>query len=134
MDKWESVFNSYFNSGVFVVSPLTGKSAIRKAANSHNLDFIQISTKGVTTKESFLKKLAESLDFPDYFGMNWDALIDSLTDLSWRPATGYVILFTNFPSLSKKTALDMSTARSIFESSANYWKQKKVPFFVILSE
>ena len=33
-------------------------------------------------KEDALKYIAENLDFPDYFGMNFDALKDCLTDIS----------------------------------------------------
>ena len=33
-------------------------------------------------KEDALKYIAEKLDFPDYFGMNFDALKDCLTDIS----------------------------------------------------
>jgi RNAse (barnase) inhibitor barstar len=133
MDNWESLFNSYLNSGIFVIPQHTPNNAIGQAAKDRNLDFSRISLKGVTTKEQFLKKLARELDFPSYFGMNWDALSDLLTDLSWRPAGGYVVFFSSFQSLPENMAAEISLIKDIFASSAGYWKQKKVPFFVILS-
>lgn len=36
-----------------------------------------------TTKEEMLKQIGELWDFPSYYGQNWDALIDCLSDLSW---------------------------------------------------
>ena len=33
-------------------------------------------------KDDALKHIAEKLNFPDYFGMNFDALNDCLTDIS----------------------------------------------------
>src|SRR5262245_24675673 len=32
------------------------------------------------TRATFLAEVARALDFPDYFGHNWDALVDSLRD------------------------------------------------------
>ena len=48
---------------------------------------------GLSTKEQFLGALAERLNFPAYFGHNWDALVDCLRDLDeWLgPASTYVV-------------------------------------------
>jgi hypothetical protein len=66
--------------------------------------------------------------------MNWDALGDCLMDMSWKPAAGYVLLFGNFKVFAEKNPEDMKVIMNIFDSSANYWKQKKVPFYIILLE
>src|SRR5262249_4249102 len=46
------------------------------------------------TKDALLRTLARTLDFPAHFGLNWDALEDSLTDLEWLPAAGYVLVIS----------------------------------------
>jgi len=95
---------------------------------------MQIDLKGVTGKKGFLKKTAGVLGFPPYFGMNWDAFSDCLADMSWRPAAGYVILLKNQQSFAAKAPWDAQMAEQIFDSSAQYWKQKKTPFYIILRE
>ena len=45
--------------------------------NEYILDFSNI-----TTKEDLHEYIAETLDFPDYYGKNLDALYDCVTDLS----------------------------------------------------
>ncbi|HNA30183.1 MAG TPA: barstar family protein [Thiobacillaceae bacterium] len=40
--------------------------------------------RGLKDKASLLAALGRALDFPDYYGGNWDALEECLGDLSWR--------------------------------------------------
>jgi RNAse (barnase) inhibitor barstar len=35
----------------------------------------------ITSKVDFLDAIATALDFPSYFGRNWDALVDCLRDI-----------------------------------------------------
>ncbi len=41
--------------------------------------------KGIRSKRILFKALAQRLQLPGWFGGNWDALEDSLRDLSWLP-------------------------------------------------
>lgn len=134
MEDWTLLFGSYLNSGVYSITPGQDVDSIRKAAAASRLDFLHIDLKRIKRKAGFLKKVARVLNFPKYFGMNWDALSDCLTDMAWRPAAGYVLLFGNFQSFAQNYPADMEVARRIFDSSTEYWKQKKTPFYIILSE
>jgi RNAse (barnase) inhibitor barstar len=134
MAVWQEIFGSYLNSGVYGSQKLKSTRAVKTAAIDKHLDYTHIDLKEATDKGIFLKLVALALHFPDYFGMNWDALNDSLTDLSWKPAAGFVIIFTNFQTISENMATEIAVIKNIFDSSARYWKQKKVPFFIILSD
>ena len=133
MEDWAERFGSYLNSGVYKVKQATG-SDIKTAAQVSGLEFALVDLSGVTGKIAFLKKTAAALGFPAYFGMNWDAFSECLTDMAWRPATGYVILFDNYGPFARKAPADARVARRIFDSSAQYWEQRKVPFFIVLIE
>lgn len=47
---------------------------------------------GIVGKRDLLGVLAIGLDFPNYFGWNWDALDECLRDLSWIDANQTVVL------------------------------------------
>jgi hypothetical protein len=47
---------------------------------------------GVRSKRKLLGLLAGELEFPAYFGGNWDALEECLCDLSWLPANQPIAL------------------------------------------
>lgn len=48
--------------------------------------------RGARTKKQLLGHLARGLDFPDYFGGNWDALEECLRDLSWLAGAKQVVV------------------------------------------
>jgi RNAse (barnase) inhibitor barstar len=131
MPDWKSIFSSYTNSGIYTTVKISEIPSIKKAATLNALDFTLIDLKKVVDKDGFFKQMARSLRFPAYFGMNWDALNDCLTDLSWKPAAGYVIVLAGFKSISGTMASEVETIRSIFESSSQFWRQKEVRFYVV---
>jgi hypothetical protein len=53
----------------------------------------------IREKERLLERLAVGLKFPDYFGGNWDALIDCLSDMSWFEGREAVIDHQSLPAL-----------------------------------
>ena len=77
-------------------------------------------------KAQLLKNLAVALGFPDWFGHNWDALEDCLTDLSWREATAHVLLIEE-----AKPGDDLGVLIDILRSSAESWAARGKPFFAI---
>jgi RNAse (barnase) inhibitor barstar len=52
---------------------------------------------GIKTKEALLDELYRRLSFPDYFGFNWDALVDCIRDLSWLPPGPVVLMHRDLP-------------------------------------
>lgn len=52
---------------------------------------------GITTTEVLFDELAQRLQFPDYFGANWDALWECIRDLSWLPAGPVVLRHSDVP-------------------------------------
>ena len=46
---------------------------------------VTLDLDGVTDKAGLMDACARALDLPDWFGRNWDALADSLSDVSVWP-------------------------------------------------
>ena len=72
--------------------------------------------------------VAKSLNFPEWFGRNWDALEDCLSDLSWRQALGYVLLFRNFEALDQD---QLGILIDVLASSAEFWAGRGKTFFAV---
>lgn len=68
--------------GGLMDTPHPSASADEWLAAAASLDFwrIAVPCTGANSKASLLTKIADTLQFPDHFGMNLDALYDCLTD------------------------------------------------------
>lgn len=96
---------------------------IMEATRGAGLDVVRIS---LTGKKSPIESIAAALDFPDWFGNNWDALEDCLSDLSWRPAPGHVLLLEH-AAAGDETGILVDVLRS----SAEFWAGRERPFFAV---
>jgi hypothetical protein len=59
--------------------------------------FVIRISKGIVSKNELLGILAEKGKFPNYFGSNWDALLDFLRDFSWINEKNIVVFHEDLP-------------------------------------
>lgn len=83
----------------------------------------------LTGGETLLRDIARALGFPDWYGGNWDALEDCLSDLSWRAAPGHVLVFEGVPALGAEEA---GLLADVLASAAEFWAGERKPFFAVL--
>lgn len=55
------------------------------------LQVATVDARSLLTDDDLLTAVGVAFSFPDYYGHNYNALIDCLRDLSWLPAPGYVL-------------------------------------------
>lgn len=133
MKNWGKFFAKTKNSGVYSVEEAAFPE-VTKAAAQAGLAVFCLDLAGVNEKAGFMNAVAKVLQFPSYFGFNWDAFEDCLTDLSWIGAKGYVLLVQNLENFQQSAPVDMAMARTILQSAAAYWKRNRIPFFVELAD
>ena len=84
----------------------------------------------VHNKENFLQTVAQAVHAPIGFGDNWDALADVLGDLSWHPASGYVLLLRNGGENFGLHASDLAIASEVLADTVNFWRSQGKPYWV----
>jgi RNAse (barnase) inhibitor barstar len=90
-----------------------------------------LDASGVRDKAALLERCQEEFALPSYFGHNWDALEDSLKDLSWAPATrGYLVVYDHWQDLAETEI--HHTLVDVFASAVAYWRGTPTPMAVIL--
>lgn len=101
---------------------------IADALRGSPLRLARIDLSGLAAKNALLATIAAALDFPRWFGGNWDALEDCLADLSWSKAAGHVLLFEGAAGLP---ADERGILVDILASASASWKDRGRPFFAV---
>ena len=99
----------------------TSDDAILECTQAGDLDVAMIDA-----RQQHFHAIAQALAFPGWFGNNWDALEDSLGDLSWRKGAGHVLVFTGYPGGD-----ELGELIDVLRSSAQYWAGRGTPFFAV---
>jgi RNAse (barnase) inhibitor barstar len=96
------------------------------------------------TLESLFDEFAAAFQFPCYFGENWAAFRDCITDLGWLPfRPGIVVLIYGAEQvLQEAHPAELATLVATFASAADefaevvadgeWWDRAPVPFHVVL--
>ncbi len=128
---FEQLLRDTAHTGVYR-APQQGISDLLAAAEASGLTIHRIDLAPVRDKSALFDRLATALEFPDWFGHNWDALADCLSDLSWLPADGYVILLEHCDDFQATQAEDFATALQVFAAAVSSWREENVPFWVLV--
>jgi len=105
--------------------------ALIRAARAAAFEVRRIDLRGCVGKAAWLERIAGVMDFPDTFGRNWDALEDSLRDLSWLPASGYAVFVRG--DAPSRVGRIWETLLDVLESAAMDWTARGVPFWVFVT-
>ncbi len=71
------------------------------------------------------------MNFPAYSGQNWDAFEESIRDLTWAPAPGYLVLFDEPDQFAARDPEQWEIAKSILENAVDTWRANGVPMVVL---
>ena len=108
---------SVLQAGVFDIDA-PQRPMIVEAARAQGRCTRVINADGARDKHTLLTRIADALEFPQWFGHNWDALADCLGDLSWLPPqSGYVFLLDDCSVHTEA----MPVLREIFDQACSDW-------------
>ena len=120
-----------------------GSNAAREWAE-HGLTVRVVRGQKMRTDEALFNEVAAALQFPSYFGENWDALDECIADLEWLPpGAGYVLYVLHadqvladetswsigvFVRVLNKAITEWATEVALGE----WWDRPPIPFNVVL--
>jgi RNAse (barnase) inhibitor barstar len=105
---------------------------LRAALQNAGIAGFDLDGARVRTRDDLLRGIADAMQFPDYFGMNWDAVIDCLRDLPDRqPAEGYVLFVHGAERLWRQGLSWMGELTEVWLTAAEESGQDGVPLHLV---
>lgn len=103
-----------------------------EALSEQGIQVFYLDGKEIYNKETFLTKVAKVMKFPSYFGVNWDAFEECVTDLTWYPAKEYILIYERPDIFAQADPTNWQTGLDILRAAEEYWQTRNTPLNVFL--
>ena len=107
------------------------KATISAQLAGSGLQVFAIPGAAIKTEEDLFSAVATALQFPAYFGRNWDAFDECLRDMTWLPSKGYVLVVRDAGQLWKQASHVAGAFVEAWLFAGEEWGCHGVPFHLI---
>lgn len=90
-------------------------AALLDAARTAGLPAVVLALGGVGDKAAFMERCARDLDLPGWFGRNWDALADSLSELP----DNAVLVISDWQEYAQARPEEWAVAREVLQEAGS---------------
>ena len=118
-------------AGAYFVD-MRDREALVEAATALQFAVLPVDLRGCGDADAAMREIADMLRFPDWFGENLDALADCLSDLSWYPAEGYVMVLEHIGEWREQAPDTLDVVLDILNQTAERWAKDRVPFWALV--
>jgi hypothetical protein len=121
-------------AGLYVWDSATRPSVVAHAAQRVGFQAFLLDGRTATDEESFLAACERAFGLHEsrtWDARTWDALAACLTDLSWAPARGYVVVYDGWGMLARCDPAAWARAYDILAAATASWSEKGTPFAVL---
>ncbi len=89
------------------------------------------------TEFDFFREISAGMSFPEYFGWNWNALDECLTDLEWLRFSGILMVIDDWQMAfegEKDQKESVDVMKRCLGSVAEWWRERGVQFTVYYNQ
>lgn len=126
--NYDGILAQVEHAGVYHM-PLDGEAGLNAGAEHNGFFVFRADLGRARNKDELLDAIGRAMAFPEWFGHNWDALLDCLADLGWRPAEGYVVILEHCDGIHGRAEADFVQTLQVFEAAANEWREQGIAFW-----
>ena len=131
MQQIEHVLSGLVEPGMYRIPADANPQTIQRLAEAQGWRYFHVDGAAVQDKRSFIRAAGGAMQFPAYSGQNWDAFEESIRDLNWAPAAGYLMLFDEPDQFAQRDPGQWATARAILVDAIHFWLEQGKPLVVL---
>jgi hypothetical protein len=118
--------------GVFRCHVNVSERALAFAAQNR-MRVVPVKLAGARDKNAFLKAIARALQFPDYFGQNWDGFYDCLIDMEHaEDEAGTLLVLREASGFARGEPDEFAAAAAALQDASDYWKNEDKVLTVVV--
>ena len=91
-----------------------------------------VRAKNMISARALFNEFAAALQFPCYFGNNWNAFDECIADLEWLPGKGYLIMIVDGSYVLRDEPDELAVFLRIMRSVSQEWEEVRGIRFQIL--
>jgi hypothetical protein len=88
--------------------------------------------KNMMSPAALFDEFAAALQFPCYFGNNWNAFDECIADLEWLPGQHYIIAIVDASQVLRDEPVELEVFFRIMRSVAREWRDKRGRGFQVM--
>jgi hypothetical protein len=114
--------------GLYTLEQGESIATLLDVAKQSKFQVFHLEGQQIASLDRHFKALADLFQFPDYFGENWDAVADCLTDLSWEDGDRILVVYSSYQSLNE----GKEVAMTVWSNAIEFWRAQGVMVSVVL--
>lgn len=128
---YEKHLKSAAHSGVYHLPP-THRAELEQTAAHLGWPVFTVDISACRKAAEALRQIGTALHFPTWYGANFDALFDCLTDPDGQAGNGLVLLINGTDSLQQAESENFSTLVEVFQAVADARRETGHPCWILL--
>ena len=131
MGSVADLFAGEIKPGLYRLRSTASGESLQRQAEEQGWQFFHVDGARVQDKRAFIRTVGKALDFPTYSAQNWDTFEESIRDLTWAPAEGYLVLFDEPDQFAAREPEQWAVARDILDAAVRFQRQQGKPMVVL---
>lgn len=129
----DTLFSNPERAGVYHI-PAMNRSAVELAARKRHYGHHHLEIHQGMDIDAVLARIGEVLDFPDWYGANFDALNDCLTDPECLPGKGHILTIEGCEQMLASDPIGYATLLEVFAAAIDGLRKAGIPLWILLDK
>lgn len=127
----EQILSKTERAGIYHLAA-TRRVAIEAAARQLRFNHWHLAIAPGQTTGSVLEEIGKLLHLPEWYGANFDALNDCLSDPECLPGKGHILMLAGSDHLHAGDPDGFATLLDVFGAAANALREAGIPLWILL--